>query len=89
MALNKIINIAVTVKAEWDGEAGVWVATSDDVPGLVAEHRDFGQLERMVLELVPVLLAENGMLPEGHGAFDLPVHIAAQALSRGSARIVA
>lgn len=87
--MNKIINIAVTVKAEWDGEAGVWVATSEDVPGLVAEHRDFGRLEETVLELVPVLLAENGMLPEGHGAFDLPVHIAAQALSRGRARIAA
>lgn len=87
--MSRIVNIAVTVKAEWDGEAGVWVATSEDVPGLVAEHRDFGRLEEMVLELVPVLLAENGMLPEGHGGFDLPVHFAAQALSRGHARIAA
>ncbi|MBS4099511.1 MAG: DUF1902 domain-containing protein [Sulfuricella sp.] len=27
----------VFVHAEWDGEAGVWVATSDDVPGLATE----------------------------------------------------
>lgn len=86
---SRVVNIAVTVKAEWDGEAGVWVATSEDVPGLVAEHRDFGRLEQMVLELVPVLLVENGMLPEDHGAFDVPVHIAAHALSRGSVRIAA
>ena len=26
-----------TVHAEWDPEASVWVATSDDVPGLCAE----------------------------------------------------
>ncbi|MCK7514183.1 MAG: DUF1902 domain-containing protein [Desulfobacterales bacterium] len=25
------------VRAEWDAEAGVWVATSDDVPGLATE----------------------------------------------------
>ena len=25
------------VVAEWDGEAKVWVATSDDIPGLVTE----------------------------------------------------
>jgi hypothetical protein len=24
-----------TVKAEWDAESSTWVATSDDVPGLV------------------------------------------------------
>ncbi len=87
--MSRIVNIAVTVKAEWDGEAEVWVATSEDVPGLVAEHREFGKLEAMVLELIPILLEENGMLPEGHGAFDLPVHFAAQALSKGRARIAA
>jgi len=27
----------VTVSANWDGDAKVWVATSDDVPGLVTE----------------------------------------------------
>lgn len=25
------------IRAEWDDEAQVWVATSDDVPGLVTE----------------------------------------------------
>ena len=84
-----MINISVLVKAEWDGDAGVWVATSDDVPGLVAEHSDFGKLREMVLELVPILLAENGMVPAGHDGFDVPVHIAAQGLSKGSARVAA
>ncbi len=26
-----------TVKLSWDEEAAVWVATSDDIPGLVLE----------------------------------------------------
>jgi hypothetical protein len=85
----QIVDIAVLVRAEWDAEAGVWVATSEDVPGLVAEHADFRRLQDMVLELVPILLEENGLLPSGHGAFDVPVHIAAQAISKGRARIAA
>ncbi|HLU66260.1 MAG TPA: DUF1902 domain-containing protein [Kofleriaceae bacterium] len=85
----RIVDIAVLVRAEWDPEAGVWVATSEDVPGLVAEHADFRRLQEMVLELVPILLEENGRLPAGHGAFDVPVHIAAQAISKGHARVAA
>ena len=80
-------DIAVLVRAEWDGDAGVWVATSEDVPGLVVQHSDFRALQEMVLELVPILLAENGLLPARNGPFDVPVHIAAQGLSRAHARI--
>lgn len=86
---SEIINLSVLVRAEWDDEAGVWVATSEDVPGLVAEHGDFRALQTMVLELVPVLLAENGMIPQPHGSFDIPVHIAANALARGKALVSA
>ena len=28
------------IRAEWDEEAAVWVATSDDVPGLATERTD-------------------------------------------------
>ncbi|HZD92387.1 MAG TPA: DUF1902 domain-containing protein [Pseudolabrys sp.] len=27
----------INIQARWDGEAGVWTATSNDVPGLVVE----------------------------------------------------
>jgi len=43
--------LSVQVAVEWDDEAGVWVATSDDVPGLTAEHADFRALQGIVLEL--------------------------------------
>jgi len=29
------------VRAEWDEEAKVWVATSDDVPGLVTKPKQW------------------------------------------------
>lgn len=49
----------VLVRAVWDDEANVWVATSDDVPGLVVEAATTSELEQAVIELVPQLLALN------------------------------
>ena len=83
------MDLAVLVKAEWDSEAAVWVATSDDVPGLVVEHADFRRLQDMVVELVPLLLAENGLLPSSEHDYDVPVHIAAHAVSKTRARVAA
>ena len=51
----------LSVQAQWDAEAGVWVASSDDVPGLVAEAASLDELYRELQSLVPELLALNGM----------------------------
>lgn len=45
------------VKMVWDNDAGVWTATSDDIPGLVLEFRDFDALVYRVCRAVPELLA--------------------------------
>ena len=37
---------ALIVKAIWDQEVSVWVATSKDVPGLVAEAATTEELEQ-------------------------------------------
>lgn len=47
------------VTVEWDEEARVYVATSDDVPGLVAEAPSLDGIKDKVLALVPELLKEN------------------------------
>jgi len=44
----------------WDNEATVWVATSDDVPGLVLEHGSFDALIERVKIAIPELLELNG-----------------------------
>ena len=49
------------VRAAWDAEAGVWIATSDDVPGLCCQAATFEELVDAVLALVPDLLAANGV----------------------------
>lgn len=50
------------VTAEWDGEAGVWVATSDDLPGLVSEAETLERLLDRVKAVAPELIADNGHL---------------------------
>lgn len=50
------------VVANWDNEARVWVATSDDVPGLVTEAESAEQLVEKLKVLVPELLAMNAHL---------------------------
>jgi hypothetical protein len=43
------------VRAHWDGEARVWVATSEDVPGLVTEADTLEALHDKVLVMIPEL----------------------------------
>ena len=45
----------------WDSEASVWVATSDDIPGLVLESGSFDALMERVRFAVPELLELNGL----------------------------
>ena len=55
---------AYEVEARWDSEAGVWVAESDDVPGLVAEAESMNTL----VEKVRVLLARTVGVKRSTGA---------------------
>lgn len=48
------------VKLTWDPDACVWIAESDDVPGLVLESGSFDALIERVRFAVPELLALNG-----------------------------
>ena len=51
------------VKAEWDSEASVWVASSDDVPGLATGADTFELLVEKLKVVIPELLEANGLLP--------------------------
>ena len=53
------------VIAEWDEEAQVWVASSEDVPGLATGADTFEDLIEKLKVVIPELLVENGLLPEG------------------------
>lgn len=55
------------VIAQWDNEVGVWVATSDDIPGLVTEASSLDELMERVLAVAPELLEDNAHLLEDAG----------------------
>lgn len=49
------------IKFFWDNEAAVWVATSDDIPGLVLESGSFDALIEKVKYAIPDLLEANNL----------------------------
>ena len=47
------------VNFTWDADANVWIATSDDIPGLVLESGSFDALLERTRIAVPELLELN------------------------------
>jgi hypothetical protein len=50
----------ITIQARWDGEAGVWIATSPDVSGLVVEADTWPAMIEEVRIVLPELLEVSG-----------------------------
>jgi hypothetical protein len=61
------------IRAEWDGEAGVWWCSNDELP-LSTEAPTFEQLLSRVLEIAPEIAAGNGLAVPGD---ENEVHISA------------
>jgi predicted RNase H-like HicB family nuclease len=60
-----------SVHAVWDDEARVWVACSEDVPGLATEAETAEALIEKLKSLIPELLAINGRTETTPVAFEL------------------
>ena len=69
----------ILVRADWDAEAGVWVATSADVEGFVTEAETVEALNRKVMDVLADLIDLNGI---GTEQDEIPVHIVAGQWSR-------
>jgi predicted RNase H-like HicB family nuclease len=58
----------IVVRARWDSDASVWVATSEDVPGLVTEAETtealLAKLNVMIPDLLEGTAAMDEFLPE-------------------------
>ena len=64
----------IEVEAFWDEEAHVWVASSNDVPGLIAEADTMEHLMQKLKILIPELLEANGLLKDS-GSVEIPIHL--------------
>jgi predicted RNase H-like HicB family nuclease len=65
------------VNAFWDADVGVWVATSDDIPGLATEADTIETLSQKLRTLIPELLFLNGVISQNYAgsiAFELVSH---------------
>jgi hypothetical protein len=62
------------IRAEWDGEAGVWWCSNDELP-LSTEAPTFDQFVSRVLEIAPEIAAENGLAAPGD---QIEVHVIAE-----------
>jgi hypothetical protein len=59
------------IRAEWDEEAMVWVATSDDVPGLATEAVTMEALIEKLKVMIPELLMANNASFEDEVSFEI------------------
>ncbi len=59
------------VHAQWDDEARVWVASSDDVPGLATEADTAEELVEKLKSMIPELLDLNGIVHPRPVPFEL------------------
>jgi len=50
----------ITIDGRWDAEASVWIATSNDVPGLVVEADTWPTMIEEVRLVLPDLLELSG-----------------------------
>lgn len=51
----------IAIEAVWDDEAGVWIASSDDVPGLVVEADTWPRLLEEIGRILPDVIELNGL----------------------------
>ena len=47
------------IQLTWDDEAKVWIATSDDIPGLILENESADKLIRRVMISAPEIIELN------------------------------
>ncbi|MDB5523207.1 MAG: hypothetical protein JWM58_970 [Rhizobium sp.] len=72
-------NLSIVVRAFWDDEAQVWVATTSDIDGLSVEAETMELLRIKVLDALSDLIELNG---ETSNLPEIPVHIVAEQTSR-------
>jgi predicted RNase H-like HicB family nuclease len=70
------------IHAVWDDDAEVWVAESDDVPGLITEADSRTRLIEKLRVLIPELLELNNRPFDRHEPIDLELHFRREAVRR-------
>lgn len=67
-----------TILAGWDPEASVWVATSEDIPGLIVEADTVEALAEELRLVIPDLLELNGISGSEQDDRSVPINLLAE-----------
>jgi predicted RNase H-like HicB family nuclease len=70
------------IRAEWDEDAKVWVATSDDVLGLATEADSIPDLVERLERILPELMVENGQVEQVDGYSEIPFTVMHEHVTR-------
>ncbi|HWT58127.1 MAG TPA: DUF1902 domain-containing protein [Rhizobium sp.] len=68
---------SIVVRADWDEEVGVWVASSNDIEGLAIEANTFEALKPKLIAVATDLLELNGFTSNQP---EIPIHMIAEQL---------
>jgi hypothetical protein len=72
----RLLKHRIVVRAVWDGEAAVWVASSEDIAGLAVEAETIEALQRKIAPAIEDLIEMNGLEFDLH---EIPVEIRSEA----------
>jgi len=72
------VTLPININAEWDPEAAVWVATSEDIAGLAIEAPTLERLVERLPGVIEDLIEFNH--PELAGLHDIPFKVHASRL---------
>jgi len=67
-------NRTYAIRATWDNEAKVWVADSDDIPGVAAEAEDREALQAKLSALIPEMIELNNVQIDQTQPLEIVIH---------------
>ena len=67
-------NRTYLVRAKWDNEAQVWVADSDDIPGVAAEAESREKLQDKLAVLIPEMIELNNVEVDQTEPLEIVIH---------------
>ena len=70
-------HVSIVVRADWDDDAKVWVATSQEIDGLAVEADTIEGLKEKIVNAICDLVELNGI---DSSVSSLPVHLMAEQL---------
>lgn len=67
-------NRTYAIRAKWDSDAKVWVADSDDIPGIAAEAEDREKLQAKLAALIPEMIELNNVPIDPTEPLEIVIH---------------